>query len=1419
MMPSPNGSSERTLAAMADSRVKVAVRIRPLLPREALRDPLDCVQTPPSQRGQVIVGNQRVFAFDFAFGPLTQQEEVYRSCVQPLVMSLLEGYNATVFAYGQTGSGKTYTISGRPAVSALEDQSGIIPRAIEEIFQRLEQMPDTTFTVRASYVEVYKEELRDLLELETSSKLLHIREDERGNTVLVGAREQEVESVEELLTVLEAGNAARRTGSNQTNEHSSRSHALLTIAVTQRRPDSALSAKFHLVDLAGSERLTPSASSRHFQESVQINSGLLALGNVIRALSNPRGRRLHVPYRDAKITRLLRDSLGGNARTLMITCVSPASPCLQESLSSLLFASRARNVHNQPRLNLTEQTGAELEAELKALREVLQEQGGSKSQQARLQALQAELTQQRRQNLQYRALSQEAANLLLEGRGSTPSPAHSLRVQEWLEAHEVLESPAHNGNGRTADGEFQYTNILQLRRELNRCQEALAADEQLFSEREQQVKELQLQVSSLQEHCDALLGSLREERARSRLQSEQLVEQQLVIERLRGTLSSSTAPSARRPYSVPLITHLSGEAQNQGSPAARRIHTSPPAYSLERVMACFRMRTQLLKAQVEEADQVLLLGREEEEKQLQGHEEEEQAQTKGFRRSLNLTWTRRLCEQPSLHPAPVGRSATPHPKQKLQPTLSAGGSGCVEAKSVEVFPLRVNQEKSLQNQEGRVQGDVQPRKSDAELSSIEAQLEEQRRWLEQEEERVLQQRRGLEELKEELQRREELVAQREALSQERSQIHLKKLRSSQVLERDLLTLSARLSAVDEELQQGGGAALERLREEREQLCRRRDVLDHRLRDGSVLTPEEEHMLFQVEEGIEVLDAVVEYKNLSIHSRERDSAAPTTDTDMMDRLSSLPSPHIKALLLNYFNKVVTLREEDRRLRLQCEEQQLQLQEQGGVARELEAALQRLTVATDRRITEQQRQHQQSLQKVLQELREARGEGAEQSVRSSDGRVQELEKELFFYKSTSRQLRRKLRELNPALSIEAPSSRGRGHESTENSLSSSVQVEKTPPVRSTEDAVTANKAMTSEVLSMRTTASRFALLQVDSDSDSESGKAKNSQQSGPRAGKSAAGKTNANNDKKKEKKRRRKEQQQSEANELRSLAFKKLPQKSCIPQTTAVPLSATGDQAVPQEGWQQWKQRDEQLTSEMYEADLEKALMLSKLEYEEHKQVQDSVEPTSPAAKGSKKEKRKNQQGKERQRVTVSLKDFHTEGHVDGLNKKQEKEEPKTISPALHDDRFFNKLEDDVSKIVLREKRREQYSNSSGLEVSTSTEHEPDVRAEQLKYELEKKDLEIERLKTVISQWESKYKEVKARNTVLLKILQQGEMKDKAEILQQVEDLLNIKEELSLQVTLLHASLEQEKSKVKGLQSEQPKHQQGNKRGRKAADGDL
>uniref|UniRef100_A0A8I5UB89 G kinase anchoring protein 1 n=1 Tax=Pongo abelii TaxID=9601 RepID=A0A8I5UB89_PONAB len=329
------------------------------------------------------------------------------------------------------------------------------------------------------------------------------------------------------------------------------------------------------------------------------------------------------------------------------------------------------------------------------------------------------------------------------------------------------------------------------------------------------------------------------------------------------------------------------------------------------------------------------------------------------------------------------------------------------------------------------------------------------------------------------------------------------------------------------------------------------------------------------------------------------------------------------------------------------------------------------------------------------------------------------------------------------------------------------------------------MASAVLSsVPTTASRFALLQVDSGSgsDSEPGKGK-----GRNTGKSQTlGSKSTTNGKKREKRRKKKEQQQSEANELRNLAFKKIPQKSSHAVCNAqhdLPLSNPVQKDSREENWQEWRQRDEQ-------------------EYE-------SAENTSTQSKVmNKKDKRKNHQGKDKP-LTVSLKDFHSEDHIS--KKTEELSSSQTLS---HDGGFFNRLEDDVHKILIREKRREQLTEYNGTDNCTAHEHNQEVvlkdgRIERLKLELERKDAEIQKLKNVITQWEAKYKEVKARNAQLLKMLQEGEMKDKAEILLQVDESQSIKNELTIQVTSLHAALEQERSKVKVLQAELAKYQGGRK----------
>uniref|UniRef100_A0A663F8D6 G kinase anchoring protein 1 n=1 Tax=Aquila chrysaetos chrysaetos TaxID=223781 RepID=A0A663F8D6_AQUCH len=319
----------------------------------------------------------------------------------------------------------------------------------------------------------------------------------------------------------------------------------------------------------------------------------------------------------------------------------------------------------------------------------------------------------------------------------------------------------------------------------------------------------------------------------------------------------------------------------------------------------------------------------------------------------------------------------------------------------------------------------------------------------------------------------------------------------------------------------------------------------------------------------------------------------------------------------------------------------------------------------------------------------------------------------------------------------------------------------------------------ISSVPTTASRFALLQVESDSDSEPGKGRSGR--GASKSQASAGRSSTS-EKKRRKRRKKKEQQQSEANELRNLAFKKIPQKSsyggCLSQHEQK-LHTAMQKDSQEENWQEWRQRDEQLTSEMFEADLEKALLLSKLEYEEHKKEYENVENTSPQSKSV--NKKKNQQGKDKP-LTVSLKDFQSDSNIDNLAKKHE--ELNSSQSSSHDGGFFNRLEDDVHRILEREKRRVQLTDCGETDNCTSREYNQesvlkDGKTEQLKLELEKKDAEIEQLKNTITQWETKYKEVKARNAQLLKMMQEGEMKDKAEILLQVDESQIIKNELTIQ----------------------------------------
>ncbi|XP_060244795.1 kinesin-like protein KIF21A isoform X16 [Meriones unguiculatus] len=377
------------LGAADESSVRVAVRIRPQLAKEKIEGCHICTSVTPGEP-QVFLGKDKAFTFDYVFDIDSQQEQIYTQCIEKLIEGCFEGYNATVFAYGQTGAGKTYTMGTGFDVNIMEEEQGIISRAVKHLFRSIEEKktaaikngaPPPEFKVNAQFLELYNEEVLDLFDttrdIDAKNKKSNIRihEDSAGGIYTVGVTTRTVNTEPEMMQCLKLGALSRTTASTQMNVQSSRSHAIFTIHVCQTRvcPQTdaenatdnkmisessqmnefeTLTAKFHFVDLAGSERLKRTgATGERAKEGISINCGLLALGNVISALGDKSKRATHVPYRDSKLTRLLQDSLGGNSQTIMIACVSPSDRDFMETLNTLKYANRARNIKNKVMVN------------------------------------------------------------------------------------------------------------------------------------------------------------------------------------------------------------------------------------------------------------------------------------------------------------------------------------------------------------------------------------------------------------------------------------------------------------------------------------------------------------------------------------------------------------------------------------------------------------------------------------------------------------------------------------------------------------------------------------------------------------------------------------------------------------------------------------------------------------------------------------------------------------------------------------------------------------------------------------------------------------------------------------------------------------------------------------------------------------
>ncbi|XP_027164914.1 kinesin-like protein KIN-5D [Coffea eugenioides] len=349
--------------------VQVIVRCRPLSDEETRLHTPVVISCNENRREVCAVQNiankqiDRTFAFDKVFGPTSQQKDLYDQAVWPIVFEVLEGYNCTIFAYGQTGTGKTYTMEGggRKKNGEFPSDAGVIPRAVKQIFDILETQ-HAEYNMKVTFLELYNEEITDLLAPEEAPKFLDdkskkpiaLMEDGKGGVFVRGLEEEIVCTANEIYKILEKGSAKRRTAETLLNKQSSRSHSIFSITIhikecTPEGEEMIKCGKLNLVDLAGSENISRSgAREGRAREAGEINKSLLTLGRVINALVEHSG---HIPYRDSKLTRLLRDSLGGKTKTCVIATVSPSIHCLEETLNTLDYAHRAKNIKNKPEIN------------------------------------------------------------------------------------------------------------------------------------------------------------------------------------------------------------------------------------------------------------------------------------------------------------------------------------------------------------------------------------------------------------------------------------------------------------------------------------------------------------------------------------------------------------------------------------------------------------------------------------------------------------------------------------------------------------------------------------------------------------------------------------------------------------------------------------------------------------------------------------------------------------------------------------------------------------------------------------------------------------------------------------------------------------------------------------------------------------
>eukprot|EP00047_Mylnosiga_fluctuans_P024708 m.168525 g.168525 ORF g.168525 m.168525 type:complete len:760 (-) comp9910_c1_seq9:718-2997(-) len=381
-------ANQPTMATKAEEgkdNVRVVVRCRPLNSTE-IGQGCRMIVKMDNARGMVSIENPKTssadaepskeFTFDTVFDHNSIQADVYNQTARPIVESVLEGYNGTIFAYGQTGTGKTFTMEG---VRSEPEKRGIIPNSFAHIFDRISKAEgETKFLVRISYLEIYCEEVRDLLG--DPKQRLEVKERPDTGVYVKGLSDVTVKSAMEMDAIMTRGNANRMVGATNMNAQSSRSHAIFSIYVERQdkgpngKSDLVRMGKLHLVDLAGSERQSKTgAEGQRLKEATKINLSLTTLGNVISSLVDGK-KSSHVPYRESKLTRLLQDSLGGNSKTVMIANFGPADYNFDETISTLRYANRAKQIKNKPKVNEDPKDAMlyELQKEIKRIKEELE---------------------------------------------------------------------------------------------------------------------------------------------------------------------------------------------------------------------------------------------------------------------------------------------------------------------------------------------------------------------------------------------------------------------------------------------------------------------------------------------------------------------------------------------------------------------------------------------------------------------------------------------------------------------------------------------------------------------------------------------------------------------------------------------------------------------------------------------------------------------------------------------------------------------------------------------------------------------------------------------------------------------------------------------------------------------------------------